>query len=279
MVTTQPLQTVLAISREGIRLRDIATMNLWTVDPATPAAEVHAQMTHLEFDTAPLDEDPIWRFVALHELVPEDRPVAEVARPIRADELAHESLGLLTALEGLRSHQSLFVLKDRKVCGVVSRSDVQRTPVAIATLSLILAAEQGLRELIRRCADDNWIAHLKGKRREYLQEIYESRQRQDAVIDLIECLPLADTFDLIGHYPVALGLLNMSRTRLKSLKEDLNATRNTLAHAGSLLTAVPDPAKAIERFHDIKEFAELVWRAAEANQDAPDETKLTYMDG
>lgn len=261
METTRPLETVLAISRDGIRLRDIATMELWTVDPTMSAAEVHAQMTRLEFDTAPLDEDPIWRFVALHELVPEDRPVAEVARPIRADELAHESLGLLTAMDGLRSHQSLFVLKDRKVCGVVSRSDVQRPAAAIAALSLILAAEQGLRELFRIYAANDWLDHLKDGRRDEVLRIHESRQREDAVIDLFECLPLADTFDLIAQVPEALEKLGMSKKQFKKSKERLNRARDTLAHAGSLLSVEPDPLRAIELFHEIKDFAELVWGA------------------
>lgn len=52
-------------------------------------------------------------------------------------------------LELLRARSFLFVMEGGEVSGIITPSDLQRVTVSMVVLSLVLAAEAGIDELIR----------------------------------------------------------------------------------------------------------------------------------
>jgi hypothetical protein len=81
-----PLRTTIAIAERALRAADLATRDLWRVDPSWSCGEAAQRMTERDFDVAPVDETPLRRFVLRKELerVTSDESVDAAAMPIDA---------------------------------------------------------------------------------------------------------------------------------------------------------------------------------------------------
>ena len=249
---------LLAIAERGIRVADLATMSLWTVLADAPAGEVKSELEERGFDVAPLQDDVIWRYVKVGDL---DRAaqVDQLAVPIRTNEIIHESVGLITALEALATRPFFFVMRGRGVHGVLTRSDVQRSPVTMAALGLVLALEQGLKQLVRVVAAETWTTKLSARRLQPAEATLEDRRRHNADIDLIECVQLADLFDIAAKEPMIQKRFSLSKAEIRKTKTRIVRARDSMAHGGSLLNADPDPEGAIGLFMEIRRLAEQIW--------------------
>lgn len=265
-----PLRATLSIAEDGLRAGDLATHDLWCVEPGWSCGTAVARMAELDFDVAPLEEEPLRRFVLRAELEENDAgtPVGETAHPIDATHMVTVDLGLADTLDLLAQREFLFVIEGGKVSGLITFSDLQRIPVSMVVLSLILATELGLNELIRlHYGDDGFLDHLSDKRRQEVLERYEQLRRRNVETGPIDVLQLEDRLRLVGkveRFRRELGYA--SRDRFESWAEELKGCRNGLAHGRTLLDHEPEPMRALGLVRRIRSFAEAVWGLVERQE-------------
>ena len=101
-VTSNPLRSVLQVAETALAVRHVATTVLWSPSPAARATDVRREMTDKGFDAAPVDEEPVSRYVTPELLDDGTRTVDEVARPIAAPELLTSDLGLADGVLALK---------------------------------------------------------------------------------------------------------------------------------------------------------------------------------
>lgn len=267
-----PLRAILRIAETSLRAGDLATRDLWRADPSWSCVEAHARMAALDFDVAPLDEEPLQRYVLRSDLAealgaPEE-PVERRAHPTDATHLVTSDLGLAEALDLLRDRSFLFVMEGGGVAGIITPSDLQRVPVSMV-VSIILAAEVGMDELIRRWhGEEGWLRYLSEERRRRLEERYQALVRASLEITRLELLMLEDRLRLVGRigdHRVVLGF--SSRERFERWAERLKRVRDALAHGRTLLDVEHDPKEALELVHEIRSFAERVWDLVEGSHE------------
>src|SRR5262249_21266743 len=92
------------------------------------------------------------------------------------------------------------------------------------------------------------------------KEVFATRQRHSAELDLLACLNLDDRLRIVqksDDIPPALGF---SKHGFKGWAEELKRTRDRLAHGGALLDDMATPTAAIRLADDIRRFAEGAWK-------------------
>jgi hypothetical protein len=159
----------------------------------------------------------------------------------------------------------VFVIEGNEVVGLITLSDLQRIPVGMAVLAIILATELSLNELIaRRYGEWGFLAHLSEDRRRQVLERHEELRRRNLETSPIDALMLEERLTLAGkvqRFRRELGF--PSRKRYESWTEELKRLRNALAHGNTLLDHQPDARRALELVGRVRSFAEAVWDLVE----------------
>lgn len=238
----------------------VAGHTLHRVKPDEPASRTTATMERLDFDVAPLDEVPITRYVDRSRLQGLEGGTDGAAQPIDPTILVAANLCLAEAIELLREAPTLFVFDRHDVIAVLTSADLQHPTVSLYALGLITASEAALDELIRRYSNGHWQGLLTEARLDNIHEIYASRQSHNSATHLVDCLNLDDRLALVtklDDLTTALGF--RSKKEILKRTKPIKTLRNVLAHGDSLLSAEPDPVKAIDLLRQVRTFAEDAW--------------------
>jgi hypothetical protein len=261
-----PLRAILEIAETSLRAGHLATRDLWCVESRWSVREALRRMDDVDFDAAPVRDQPIRRYVVKQELG--EAPgglVEDFAHPIDPRRLLTSDLGLVDALDALATPGFLFVLERDGVVGIITPSDLQRVPVAMLVLSIILAAEVGMNRIIAASHSENeWVNLLPMERRRDLDRQYQKRIQRRTQTSLLDLLTLRDRLRLVGLAPQGIPILGFeSLADLESWSQRLADIRNDLAHGRTLLDAEPDPLEALGLVRAIRSFAERIWDAVE----------------
>lgn len=240
---------------------DFATRGVWKAPASARAEQALEVMIREDYDAAPLDEHPVWRYVDRAQLDGSDGTVADSAVPITAAELVPGSLGVISTIRALSRRRYYFVYGTSEVDGIVTLSDLQRHTVAVAVLAVLLAAEQGLQLAIQGCGGEDWIRHLSAERQVLAQQVFDERRRRNVEIGLLDCLPLEDILTITRKLSEFRSSLGYGGREFDRWSDELKAVRNTLAHAGDLLSAFPDPTAAVGFVLEAWDFTDRVWRS------------------
>jgi hypothetical protein len=258
-----PFRATLSIATNGLRAGDLATRDLWCADISWSCRDAAHQMTQRGFDIAPLEEDPLRRFVRRDDLESgdADRPAADVAQPIDTTHIVTVDLGLADTLELLEKRGFLFVIEGGSVAGIITLADIQRIPVGMVVLSMILATELGLNELIlRHYGDEQLAAHLPDDRRRLVLTRYAQLKTWNVDARHVDVLQLEDRLRLVGEVDrFRAELVYTTPDAFESWTEELKRLRNSLAHGRTLLDHQPDAHRALQLTRRVREFAEAVW--------------------
>lgn len=178
-----------------------------------------------------------------------------------ADVLADTS-SLADSVESLAAVPQIFVISaPAGVDGVATRADLQRPAVAMVALSLILASEAALTQLIRENFDgDDWQAHVSEDRLAKATEVLEERRRHNVELGLLDCIMLGDRLTLVRKHPELVSALGLgSRKHARAWFSRLSDARDVLAHGGDLLSVRETPEESIQMFVEIRRFGERPW--------------------
>ncbi len=273
---SNPFRAILSIAANGLNAGDLATRELWCIETASSCAEAARLMNERGFDVAPLADERLWRFVrrATLESAAPHAPVTAVAQAIDPKYLVTADLGLADTLDYLRRQKDpefssaaepprpfLFVIEGGAVVGIITCADLQRIPVTMLVLSMILAIELGFNELIRRAyGDDGFLDQLTPDCHRRALRRYKRLKERNVDGRLVDVLDFADRAFLIGRVDHYRDQLNSTMPEpFERLTECLRGLRNSLAHGQTLLDHEPDPVKALSLIHQVRAFGEAVW--------------------
>ena len=160
---TGPLASLLGVAERAITVADLATTELWYVGPSG-ALPNSRRSSGTSFDAPPLRGDPIRRYVTLAAAEAGEGSALGLSRPIDVELVVSGALPLTDILAALTHQPFLFVLVRDRVNGMVTWADLQRLPVSMVALGLIIAAEAALDVLIARFTNMEWLSLLSPER-------------------------------------------------------------------------------------------------------------------
>jgi hypothetical protein len=261
------LGSLLRIAESSLAVTHLAELDLKKAPPNWTARRTLRWMQRHGFDAAPIDEPEVRRLVAADTLRPDDQPVVEQAQPMDAALLVSSDLSLADGVSRLAAQPFYFVLQQDRICGIVTRADLQRPAVSVVAFGLVLAAESAMNVLIGRRLGQSWMDDLSESQRRRIAKIFEDRRRTNTEVTPLECLMLNHRLTLLRRCPEVVSALGYSSApEFDAWEERLLHLRNTLAHGGGLLHAEPDPLHAVELFEGIRHFAEGLWRLAQGGR-------------
>lgn len=142
-------------------------------------------------------------------------------------------------------------------------ADLEQPAISLLVLGMITSTEAALDELIERASSRRWLDLLNEKGRRQVQDIYENRRRHDADFSLVRCLDLPKRVDLSMKLELTEQLGIESRTAFTQWKKTVVDVRNHLAHGSTILSALPDPAQALDTIAEVRSSAARSWLLVE----------------
>lgn len=203
-----------------------------------------------------VDQIPVRREGAICGVVERSNPAREIA--IREGMIVASEESLLSFIRCLKTRDYLLVLRQRQICGIVTRSDLVKLPVRILAFTLVSHLESLMTELIAASYEalEFLEALTTGRRAKFDERLGELRNRKLDPAP-VEVLLFADKRDAI----VALGRFDR---RFDEDLHEIEKLRNDVAHA---VTYASDH-EAVVRFLQRLELAEhWIEQLSQANRE------------
>ncbi len=217
-----------------ITLRDIAEP-LVSFDHTQPAAEVRTFMEHREFDVVGVREQGIVTGYLVRSELNGDL-VGTHGHKFTAGDVLPDNEPLLTAFAALSERRHVFINVLGQVGGIVTRGDLQKSPVRLWLFGLVSLLEMQLLRVVReRYPADAWMTLLTEERCQGTRRVFAERQRRREENDLSDCLQLGDkaTIFLKDRELFALSGF-VSKQAAENFFKEIGALRNALAHANDI---------------------------------------------
>jgi hypothetical protein len=227
-------QDVDRIFRRSITAREIAEP-LISFEIDQPAERVRQFMEARNYDVVGVRHEGVMNgYVLKHEL--HAGQVGEHLIRFTKDELIDESDPLVDTLAALRVKKWVFIRFLGNPSGIVTRGDLQKTPVRMWLFGLTSLLEIHLLRRIRANYPGNeWVGYLTPNRLEKTQQTFSDRQRRDDAIDLAECLQLSDKATIFRKCKGLLAILGFESPRAwRSFMSGVEDLRNRVAHSNDI---------------------------------------------
>lgn len=219
----------------GIIARDIAEP-LISFDAATPAGAVRAAMVELNQDVAGVREmGSVIGYVECGEL--SDGACGAYAHPIDQAVVLADSAPITEVIQALNRSPRAFVRLLGAVGGIVTRADLQDPPVRMWLFGLVNIVEMRFLALIeRQYQDESWTQYLSPSRLEKARALQDERRRRNQEPRLLDCLQFSDKAQIVVRNEALRSQAGFaSRKRGEAVIKDLEALRNSLAHAQDII--------------------------------------------
>jgi hypothetical protein len=165
--------------------------------------------------------------------------LADAMRPMQASQVLDGRSGLADLVTTLTRHDYCFVRLDGDVTAYAGRDQMQGPVARMWLFGMITAAELAITERIRSAGPGlEWTDVLTPARLEKARVLQQSRAKMDRPVPLLDCLQLSDKIRILltfddGPHPLLRG---QSKAESQRLARDLEALRNSLAHAQDIVT-------------------------------------------
>lgn len=201
-----------------------------------------------EFDYAPV-KDGARTVGLLHRTAHKDSAsgsVGEAMDPLHGGMLISSDSGILSYIEGAAEHgcRCRLVLRDDRLDGIVTLSDLQKLPVRPALFLLVTHVELLMAEWIRgkEATGKNVLARLPEERKQKLEQEWKRLQKNNLTVDRLAATQFFDKRDLLLELGFVSGKKQKAEAR-EELDDVEQLLRNPIAHAGDL---APNEEKALE---------------------------------
>lgn len=224
----------------AFRVSDIAE-SLVSFDVEQPTSEVLRVMERRVFTLAGLrDGDQVVGFVRIEDLKDPDAPCGRYRRPIEPADIIGDETPLNELVTRLASTPRLFVTAFGRVNGIVTLTDLQRSPVRMWLFGLITIIEMTFTDMIlEKWPDEGWTELLSKGRLEKARALNDerSRRREDYCVRLLDCLQFSDKGQILMKDKSMRETLGFdSKGSGDRAVQRVEALRNSLAHAQDILT-------------------------------------------
>lgn len=150
--------------------------------------------------------------------------------------LISESTSIKNLLPIFNDKLWVFVLEENKVNKIVTRADLQKTPVRLLLFGMFSLLEMNLLKIIEKFYEKPWQEDLNDKRLNKAKKLLEKRKKRNEEIDLIDCLQLSDKKELVVKNKKILNLFGLSKTKTRKVMKKIQKLRNKLAHSQDLVS-------------------------------------------
>jgi len=154
------------------------------------------------------------------------------------DDLIFAETSLSEVFEALSQSKRVFLVHLGSVGGIVTRADMQKTPVRMWLFGLISLIEMQMLRIIREIyPGDEWQTKISSSRLSHAQKIFEDRLRRNEETDIVDCLEFCDKRDLLLKRSDIIEAFGYeSKNNLKQVLADLENLRNDLAHSQDFIS-------------------------------------------
>jgi hypothetical protein len=164
--------------------------------------------------------------------------------PLGQSILITSGSSVLRYIEEATASPSRLVIRDTRIAGIVTISDLQKLAVRpalfvlVTHLELLMAAT--IRAHFRGRPDEDWLGKL-GNRRLTVEQNWQKLKANDLEIDLIAATQFADKRQILSKS----GLFQCSRTRVEREFGAIEKLRDGLAHANNYASTKKSAHKTI----------------------------------
>lgn len=174
---------------------------------------------------------------------------------------------VLRYIEEATASPCRLVIRDTRIAGMVTISDLQKLAVRpalfvlVTHLELLMAA--AIRAHFRERPDEDWFAKL-GDRRDRVQQEWQKLRASGLEIDLIAATQFADKRQILAKS----GLLQCSRTRAEREFGAIEDLRNGLAHANDYASTKESTHRTMEAVRLARNWIAVLQRILNEQHDA-----------
>jgi len=235
--------------QRSITVREI-TEPLISFDADRDSASILSFLEARNFDVAGVrDSGQMIGFVRREDL--RSGSTQSCIRPFPPSDVLAESDSLLEAMDGLTRSRELFVTVLGQVGGIITKGDLQKTPVRLWLFGIVSLVEMQLLRFIRtQFPDSSWAEELTPSRVQLAQKIFAERRRRNEeanVLDFADCLQFCDKA-LIFTNEAACAKCFESRQAAQRFFNRVETLRNDLAHSNDILSGRwPELAELVQQ--------------------------------
>lgn len=162
--------------------------------------------------------------------------LTEHVAPFVDDHILDENASLHIALDFLKDREWGFVRFLNCPVGIITRGDLQKSPVRMWLFGLISLLEMRLVHRLREAyPDSTWLPYLNEKRIEAAQKVLKDRTKNNEAIDLAECLQLCDKKTIYGKSNLLKALHPFdSKGKWDKFMDAVVVLRDSIAHSNSV---------------------------------------------
>ena len=182
---------------------------------------------------------------------------------IKVEDIVSEVTPLNVVMSLFSKKKRLFILSNNQITGIVTRADLQKTPVFLFLFGILSVFEVLCTELIRKCyIGDDWESStefsLSGARK-----TFKKLKEKNEELELLDCTYLSTKLDVLSNTEVFHELLNEIGKKSEDDKDlfikDVNELRNSVFHPRDYLKE-----KRWNAINEIYEKIELLIKKFEA---------------
>lgn len=234
---------------DGLRVEAISAFSLETCCPDDTVQATLQRMNQTGFDQYPVRENGRILGVLDRLKEPSRGLVKEAMSPLREEMLVAASDRISTLLPLLREVPYRLVVRDGKISGIVTSSDIIRLPVRLYAFAQITHLEMLMAEHIGLdfSYEQQWLDLLSVNRRDKVLDKIKTFNKAGLDPSPVEFTDFCDKRVILKK---GRGLGKQFERELKEVEE----LRNTLAHAGDYGQTVPDLHTFIDRVDLVKKW-------------------------
>jgi hypothetical protein len=230
--------------------------------------------TYAQFDYLPVRSD--YRVVGLLPLGefrdatmnPTGPTAGHAMRPLDQSILITSGTGVLRYIEEAEESPCRLVLRQTRIAGIVTISDLQKLPVrpalflVVTHLELLMAA--AIRSRFAGQFAEAWLALL-GSRREGVEERWRDLNSKNLAIDRINATQFADKRQIL----IKSGLLQCSRFQAERELTAIERLRDSLAHASDYALTIESARSTICRVKLARRWIKTLQQVLSDSDGAP----------
>lgn len=167
----------------------------------------------------------------------EQASIRHLVRMFKIGEIVSETTSIIEVMFLLKERDRVFVLEGDQINSLVTRADMQKTPVRLLIFGLLSLLEMHFSRIIRMyLPGHSWKEHISRPRLRKAEELYRYRLQENREIDLLDCLQFCDKRDIILNNKQIFEMFSFeSKNKAKKTLRELEMLRDHIAHAQDLL--------------------------------------------
>ncbi|MCA9289557.1 MAG: hypothetical protein KDA25_00415 [Phycisphaerales bacterium] len=219
----------------GFTVMDVAE-SLASFDDERDGASIRAFMTRQDFDVVGVRVDgSVVGYVERDALAA--GPCRDSIRYFGTNQLLGENDSIRDAIRALDRTPCVFVTGLGQVSGIVTRHDLEKTPVRMWLFGLVSVLEEVFSIALRREFDGtSWTQHLPATRLNRARDLQRERRRRNQSPDLVDCLHFSDKGHVLFKDDDIRAQFGFeSRNHAKKRLLEIERLRNSLAHVHDIV--------------------------------------------